>query len=131
MPPAGPGRGVSRPGRGVSRPCRAAIRPGRFRRHGPCTARNVGRGFSCVSPEVGAAAPPSPAGFARCCPPGSYLRTDKAQSALERARDRLAGEIKGELDAAAFSGTGVHDAAGQTVACRALISSAERLAAGH
>jgi hypothetical protein len=61
----------------------------------------------------------------------SCLRTDEALSALERARDRLAGEIKGELDAAAFSGTGVHDAAGQTVACRALISSAERLAAGH
>jgi hypothetical protein len=61
----------------------------------------------------------------------SYLRTDRALSALERARDRLAGEIKGELDAAAFSGTGVHDAAGRTVACRALISWAERLAAGH
>ena len=61
----------------------------------------------------------------------SYLRTNRALSALERARDRLAGEIKGELDAAAFSGTGVHDAAGQTLACRALISSAERLAAGH
>jgi hypothetical protein len=61
----------------------------------------------------------------------SYLRTDKALSALERVRDRLAGEIKGELDAAAFSGTGVHDAAGQTVDCRALISAAERLAAGH
>jgi hypothetical protein len=61
----------------------------------------------------------------------SYLRTDKALSALERARDRLAGEIKGELDAAAFSGPGVRDAAGQTLACRALISSAERLAAGH
>jgi hypothetical protein len=29
------------------------------------------------------------------------------------------------------SAAGVHDAAGQTVACRALISSAERLAAGH
>jgi hypothetical protein len=40
-------------------------------------------------------------------------------------------EIKSELDAAAFTGTGVHDVAGQTLACRALISSAERLAAGH
>ncbi len=78
----------------------------------------------------------TPAGGDRCDreqQPGdaSYLRTDKALSALKRARDRLAGEIKGELDAAAFSGTGVHDAAGQTLACRALISSAERLAAGH
>jgi len=61
----------------------------------------------------------------------SYLRTDKTLSALERARDRLAGEIKGELDAAAFSGTGVRDAAGQTRACRALIGAAGQLAAGH
>src|SRR5215475_10213849 len=61
----------------------------------------------------------------------SYLRADRALSALERARDRLAGEVKGELDAAAFSGTGVRDAAGQTLACRALISSAGRLVGGR
>jgi hypothetical protein len=61
----------------------------------------------------------------------SYLRTGKALSALERARDRLAGRIEGELDAAAFSGTGVRDAAGQTLACRALIGAAGQLAAGH
>ena len=61
----------------------------------------------------------------------SYLRTDKALSALERARDRLAGEIKAELSGAAFAGTGVHGAAGQTLACRALIGAAEHLATGH
>ena len=44
---------------------------------------------------------------------------------------RLAGQIKGEPDAAAFSGTGVRDAAGQTLACRALIGAAGQLAAGH
>src|SRR5215471_18507097 len=44
---------------------------GRSIRHGPCAARNVGRGFSCESPEVGVAALPSPGGFGGCCPPGS------------------------------------------------------------
>src|SRR5215831_18614099 len=44
---------------------------GRSVRHGPCAARNVGLRFSCVSPEVKAAAPASPAGFARCCRPRS------------------------------------------------------------
>jgi hypothetical protein len=52
-------------------------------------------------------------------------------AALERARDRLAGESKGELDAAAFSGTGGRDAAGQTLACRALTGATKRLAAGR
>jgi hypothetical protein len=61
----------------------------------------------------------------------SYLRTDKALSALERARDRVAGQIKGELDAAAFSTTGVRGAARQELACRALIGAAGQLAAGH
>jgi hypothetical protein len=61
----------------------------------------------------------------------SYVRADKALSALERARDRVAGQIKGELAAAAFSGTGVRGAAGQTLACRALIGAAEQLAAGR
>jgi hypothetical protein len=61
----------------------------------------------------------------------SYLRTGKALSSLERARDRLAGEIKAELNGAAFAGIGVHGAAGQTLACRALIGAAEHLATGH
>ncbi len=39
--------------------------------------------------------------------------------------------IKTELNGAAFAGTGVRGAAGQTLACRALIGAAEQLAAGH
>ena len=61
----------------------------------------------------------------------SYLHTGTALSVLARARDRLAGQIKGELDAAAFADTPVHGAAGQTLACRVLIGSAEHLATGH
>jgi len=61
----------------------------------------------------------------------SYLRADQALSSLERARDRLSGKIKAELTGAAFTGTDVGGAAGQTLACRALIGAAEHLAAGH
>jgi len=60
----------------------------------------------------------------------TYLHTDQALAALERARDRLAGQIKGELEGAAFAGTPIHGAAGQALACRALIGSAEHLAPG-
>jgi len=60
----------------------------------------------------------------------SYLHTRKVLAALGRARDRLAGQIKGELDAAAFANAPVHGAAGLTVACRALIGAAEHLASG-
>ena len=49
-------------------------------------------------------------------------------SALERARDGLAGKIKGELEAAAFSNTPVHGAAIQTFACHAIIATAQHLA---
>ena len=111
---------VTRPGHALSAPGVTAL--------GAC--------YKQLNSSVGEFGTATPAGGDRCDreqQPGdaSYLRTDKALSALKRARDRLAGEIKGELDAAAFSGTGVHDAAGQTLACRALISSAERLATGH
>jgi hypothetical protein len=41
------------------------------------------------------------------------------------------GQIKGELEGAAFADIGIHGAAGQTLACRALIGAAEHLAAGH
>jgi hypothetical protein len=59
----------------------------------------------------------------------TYLHTDQVLSALERARDGLAGKIKGELEAAAFSNTPVRGAAGQTLACEALVHSAGLLAA--
>lgn len=48
-------------------------------------------------------------------------------AALARSRDRLAGQIKAELDA----GTPVHGAAGLTAACQALTGAAQRLAAHH
>jgi hypothetical protein len=53
-----------------------------------------------------------------------------ALSGLERARDSLAGLVKGELEAAAFRDQPVHGAIGQTVACQALIRGAQRLAGG-
>ena len=59
----------------------------------------------------------------------TYTRTDHALSGLERLRDGLAGQIKAELEAAAFNGTPVHGAFGQTAACRAVIASAQHLAA--
>jgi hypothetical protein len=60
----------------------------------------------------------------------AYLHTDRALSALERARDSLAGTIKAELEAAAFHDATVHGAQAQTIACRALIASAQHLTAG-
>ncbi|HUY44379.1 MAG TPA: hypothetical protein VMV92_01435 [Streptosporangiaceae bacterium] len=48
---------------------------------------------------------------------------------LERARDALAGKIKGELAAAAFGNAPVQGAFGQVVACRAIIATAQHLAA--
>jgi len=59
-----------------------------------------------------------------------YLSTDGALSALNQVRDRLAGLIKGELEAAAFQDRPVNGAQGQTVACQAVIDAAQRLAAG-
>ena len=59
-----------------------------------------------------------------------YHSTDAALTGLERSRDSLAGQVKGELEAAAFQNQPVHGATAQTVACQALIRSAERLAAG-
>ena len=44
---------------------------------------------------------------------------------------RLAGVIKGELEAAAFQNTSVHSATGLTVACDALIGVAQHLASAH
>jgi hypothetical protein len=61
----------------------------------------------------------------------SYLHTRKVLAALGRARDRLAGQIKGELDAAAFANARVHGTAGRTIACRALIGAAEHLGFGR
>jgi hypothetical protein len=60
----------------------------------------------------------------------TYLKADAALASLEAERDSLAGNIKTELNAAAFSNAPVQGAGGQTTACQAIISAAERMAAG-
>jgi hypothetical protein len=60
----------------------------------------------------------------------AYRSTDAVLSGLERARDGLAGLVKGEMEAAAFRDQPVRGAIGQTVACQALIRGADRLAGG-
>ena len=59
---------------------------------------------------------------------GIYQHADQALRALEVARDRLAGVIKGELEAAAFDNQPVANAGAQTLACQAIIRGAQRLA---
>ena len=58
----------------------------------------------------------------------TYTSVDRALTALERARDRLAGQIKTELSAAAFDGADVHGAGAQLGSCKALIAAAKALA---
>jgi hypothetical protein len=60
----------------------------------------------------------------------TYLNAGQKLAALESGRDGVAGTIKAELNAAAFSNTPVHGASGLLTACRSLISNAEHLAAG-
>jgi hypothetical protein len=57
-----------------------------------------------------------------------YLRTDQALRGLEVARDRLAGQIKGELEAAEFRDQGTWNAGALTSACNAIIDGAKALA---
>ena len=59
----------------------------------------------------------------------TYTRTDRVLSALEQARDHLAGTIKGELSAAAFQNRPVPAAGLQTLACQAIVTAAEHLSA--
>ncbi|HEV3068180.1 MAG TPA: hypothetical protein VGY50_10050 [Streptosporangiaceae bacterium] len=59
-----------------------------------------------------------------------YLATDRVLTGLNVARDRLAGVIKNELEAAAFQNAPVRGAVGLTVACRVLIGLAQHLG-GH
>ena len=47
---------------------------------------------------------------------------------LEKARDALAGQIKDELNDAAFFGVPVHDAQRQVFACQGIIDAAHQLA---
>ncbi len=57
-----------------------------------------------------------------------YQTVSAALAGLDHLRDALALRVKGELDAAAFGGQPVLGAAGQTAACRGLISAAKALA---
>ncbi len=59
-----------------------------------------------------------------------YLVTNRLLAGLDVARDRLAGVIKNDLEAAAFQNAPVRGAVGLTAACQVLIGSAEHLA-GH
>jgi len=56
-----------------------------------------------------------------------YLRTDQALRALEVGRDRLAEQIKGELEAAEFSDQPVRNSRQLTFACQAVIGGAQLL----
>ena len=59
----------------------------------------------------------------------TYLHVNQALTGLDKARDVLAGRIKGELETAAFSDTPVFGAGGQLAACRGVIQAAQHLAA--
>jgi hypothetical protein len=60
-----------------------------------------------------------------------YLATDRVLGGLDIARDRLAGVIKGDLEAAAFRNAPVRGAVGLTVACSVLNRVAQHLGSGH
>ena len=59
----------------------------------------------------------------------AYIHANQALTALDKVRDALAGKIKGELEAAAFSGTPVFGASAQTIACQAVIVAAKHVEA--
>ncbi len=59
----------------------------------------------------------------------TFLRVNAALTGLDKVRDALAGKIKSELEAAAFSNAPVPGAGLQAIACRAVIASAQHLAA--
>jgi hypothetical protein len=58
----------------------------------------------------------------------TYTHIEHALGVLGAARDKLAGAIKGELEAAAFGNVTIHGVAAQTVACEGLIGAAHALA---
>jgi hypothetical protein len=59
----------------------------------------------------------------------TYIHTNQALTALDKVRDVLAGKIKGELEAAAFSNAPVLGASAQVVACQAVIAAARHVEA--
>jgi len=61
----------------------------------------------------------------------TYLQTDQALVALDQARDKVALQIKGELEAAAFQNTPVSNVSSLTAACQNVIDAAQSLASGN
>ena len=59
-----------------------------------------------------------------------YTNTERALTLLDRARDLVAGQIKGSLQAAEFSGRPVLAPGGQLAACTGLIAAARLLGTG-
>jgi hypothetical protein len=59
----------------------------------------------------------------------TFTRVDARLRALDITRDKLALQVKGELEAAAFDGVRVPDVIGQTIACQAIIGTAAVIAA--
>ena len=57
-----------------------------------------------------------------------YRTVDAALAGLDKLRDSLALRVKGELEAAAFGDRPIIGAAGQTAACKGIISAAGLLA---
>ncbi len=58
----------------------------------------------------------------------TYSNIEHALRVLGAARDKLAGAIKGELEAAAFGNDSIHGVVAQTVACEDLVGAAHALA---
>ncbi|HEX7992864.1 MAG TPA: hypothetical protein VF506_03025, partial [Streptosporangiaceae bacterium] len=58
----------------------------------------------------------------------TYLKVEHSLSVLGAARDTLAIQIKGELEAAAFGNTTIHGVGGQIVSCNDLLDAAHALA---
>ena len=58
----------------------------------------------------------------------TYLQADQALRKLDMARDALAGQIKGELEAAAFGNVPLHGVGGQVHGCDVLLQRAHDLA---
>ncbi len=58
----------------------------------------------------------------------TYLQADQALRNLDLARDALAGQIKGEFEAAAFGNVTLQDTGGQITSCDALLQQAHDLA---
>ncbi|HWC86952.1 MAG TPA: hypothetical protein VG388_10455 [Solirubrobacteraceae bacterium] len=59
----------------------------------------------------------------------AYLNTERALSLLDRARDRVAGQIKNSLQAAEFSARPIRDAGGQYAQCGGLLARLRSLSA--